>query len=388
MENTSGLYDTLVETFGQSIPWRDRRHLQTLAWMLVGLLSSAQVSLCAWIPYVRSRATFAQSSQRRFRRWLANEKIVVDALYGPLIQAALAQWDEAMLYLALDTTLLWDQYCLICLSVIYRGRAVPLVWKTLRFGSNSVPFEAYAPLLQQAAALLPAACPVMLLADRGFTDVRLLRLLDEGLHWHWCIRLKNHITVRRKGHCVRKLSAVLPPPGHACFWHNVYVFEERYGPVHLAMARPLDAKEDWIVLSNTLTSSQTFTEYGLRFDIEESFLDDKSNGFHLEASQLRSEQSLHRLAFVLALTTLFLVVQGVEVVQAGMRRAIDPHWQRGYSYFRIGWHAVRQALAHGKSLFPHLVLPATPDPCPAYASKRKLRPSLPSFIATTSIYSP
>jgi len=216
MENTSRLYDTLVETFGQLPMWRDRRHLYTLAWMLVGWLSAAEAGLCAWIPYVKSRAQMAQSVQRRFRRWLANARIDVDALYAPLIQAALAEWGEAKLYLALDTTLLWDQVCLVRVSVIYRGRAVPVVWKTLGYSSNAVAFEEYAPLLRQTARLLPVHCPVTLLADRAFADVRLLTLLDTELHWHWRLRLKHHITVRRKGFYRRRLSSVLPPPGHAC----------------------------------------------------------------------------------------------------------------------------------------------------------------------------
>ena len=386
MENTSRLYDTLVETFGQLPMWRDRRHLYTLAWMLVGWLSAAEAGLCAWIPYVKSRAQMAQSVQRRFRRWLANARIDVDALYAPLIQAALAEWGEAKLYLALDTTLLWDQVCLVRVSVIYRGRAVPVVWKTLGYSSNAVAFEEYAPLLRQTARLLPVHCPVTLLADRAFADVRLLTLLDTELHWHWRLRLKHHITVRRKGFYRRRLSSVLPPPGHACFWHNVAVFEEGYGPVHLAMARAPQAKDEWIVLSDTPTSLATFAEYGLRFDIEENFLDDKSNGFQLQASQLRDPQAVHRLAFVLALATLFLVVQGVAVVVAGQRRRIDPHWQRGYSYLHIGWHYVHHALAHGWTLVTQLVLSPTPDPSPAYASKRKGKPHIPAFVVETCVF--
>lgn len=386
MENTSRLYDTLVEILGQAPIWRDRRHLQTLAWMLVGWLSAAQVGLCAWIPYVHSRAQQAQSVQRRFRRWLANERIDVTALYGPLIQAALAEWGVANLYLALDTTLLWDQLCLVRVAVIYRGRAVPLVWQTLGYSSNAVAFDTYAPLLRQAAQLLPAACAVTLLADRGFADVRLLALLDSELHWHWRIRMKHHIIVRRHGFYRQRLARVLPPPGQAWFWHHVYVFEERYGPVHLALARPQSGGEEWIVLSDTPTSLATFSEYGLRFDIEENFLDDKSNGFQLQASQLRDPQTVHRLGLVLALATLFLVAHGTAVVAAGARRRLDPHWQRGYSYLHIGWHYVRAALARGWTLTCPLVLPAAPDPDPAYASQRKRTLKLPTFTVVTTVF--
>jgi len=100
MENTPHLYDTLVSVLSQHPKWLDRRHLQTLAWMLVGLIHSGWINLTAWAPDVVSRAQYAQSTVRRFRRWLDNDKIDVESLYSPLIQQALAEWGEQALSVA------------------------------------------------------------------------------------------------------------------------------------------------------------------------------------------------------------------------------------------------------------------------------------------------
>ena len=48
MEGTPRLYDTLVQVLGQHENWVDRRHLKTLAWMMVGLIQSEKISLTAW----------------------------------------------------------------------------------------------------------------------------------------------------------------------------------------------------------------------------------------------------------------------------------------------------------------------------------------------------
>lgn len=48
------------------------------------------------------------------------------------------------------------------------------------------------------------------------------------------------------------------------------------------------------------------SEYGERFQIEEELLDEKSNGFHLERSELRSAPALSRLCLVMAVATLLL----------------------------------------------------------------------------------
>ena len=142
MESTPDLYDTLFQIFGQYRHWLDIRHLHTLIWMVVGLIESQTIKLPAWAPHVNSRAQYAQSTVRRFSRWLHNERVQASALWGPIIQSVLETWVQQTVYLALDTTVLWDRFCHIRISVVYRGRAIPLVWKTIEHGSSAVAMDA------------------------------------------------------------------------------------------------------------------------------------------------------------------------------------------------------------------------------------------------------
>lgn len=371
MKNTPRLYDTLVQILGQHAHWLDKRHLYTLIWMIVGLLESKVISLPEWASFVDSRATFAQSTVRRFSRWLSNQRIKVHDMYGPIIQDALAEWAEHTIYLALDTSMLWDRFCHIRISIIYRGRAIPLIWETIEHKSSTVAFETYRILLEKAAMLLPFGCNVVFLADRGFADTKLMAYLSQTLHWHWRIRIKSSFLVYRRNKRRCKISSIRLKRGQARFWHNVYITDKRFGVVHLALAKPHGTKEDWLIVSDQPTDVITFDEYGLRFDIEENFLDDKSNGFQLESSLIRSAEALSRLCLVLALATLFLVCQGVQVVDAGKRRWVDAHWFRGNSYLKIGWKWVRRAAVKGYSLITRLVLSPWPDPEPAMASLKQ-----------------
>jgi len=368
MENPLRLYHTLVQVLCKHRNWLDIRHLKTLAWMMTGLIQSGKISLTAWVPYVHSRAVYAQSTVRRFMRWLNNPRIEVHSLYGPLIQQALAEWGRRKLYLALDTSMLWGQFCLIRIAVVYRGRAVPLVWRVLKHSSSSVAYEVYKDLLLKAAELLPPGCRVVFLADRGFADIDLMTGLKR-LGWHYRIRIKGNFLIYRRGYRRCKVKRVPLACGQARFWHNVTITAQRFGPVHLALARPRGGTECWFVVSDEPTDLETLDEYGLRFDIEENFLDDKSNGFQLESSLLRSADVLSRLCFVLAITTLYLVSQGTEVVRQGKRRWVDPHWFRGSSYLKIGWDWVKAALIKGFELITKLHLSSEPDPDPAMASR-------------------
>jgi len=127
------------------------------------------------------------------------------------------------------------------------------------------------------------------------------------------------------------------------------------------------------VISDEPTDVQSVEEYGLRFDIEENFLDDKSKGFQLESSLIRSSEALERLGFVLAMTTLSLVSVGTAVVQQGKRRLVDPPGFRGLSSLQIGWKWASDALSRVYALISSVYLSSACDPEPAMASKKQDR---------------
>jgi len=387
MEKSPRLYSELVALCGQPGQWCDVRHLQTFAWMVVGLIQAESVKLTAWVPFVQGRARYAQSTQRRFRRWLGNHRIEVAPLYGPLIARALREWGRHTLYLALDTSLLWNQYCLVRLSVVYRGRAIPIAWEVIEHGSSSVTHAAYEALLDVVPPLLPAGVKVVFLADRGFADTDLLAHLRR-LGWHFRIRIKATFTVMRPGQPTCKVEDFALAPGRALFLHNVAITAGPFGPVSLALARHTSTGEDWYIVSDEPTTVHTFEEYGRRFDIEENFLDDKSNGFQLESSLVRDADALTRLCFVVAVATLYLVAQGTQVVAVHKRRWVDPHWLRGNSYLRIGWQWIKTALARGWELFATLHLSGTPDPDPCRASASSPIPAPPVIFTQTICYAP
>jgi Transposase DDE domain len=102
---------------------------------------------------------------------------------------------------------------------------------------------------------------VVFLADRGFADTDLMGHLQR-LGWHWRIRIKSSFWLYRRGHRRCKVERLSVARGHACFWHQVYLTEKRYGPVHLAVARPWQGQDVWYVLSDEPTDEKTFKEYG------------------------------------------------------------------------------------------------------------------------------
>lgn len=120
--------------------------------------------------------------------------------------------------------------------------------------------------------------------------------LCRDLSWRYRLRIKSHFLIYRRGHGSALVEQWLPKhKGKAVFLHSVHLTGQRHGPVHLALARPQSGEDPRLIVSDELTGLQTFEEYGLRFDIEESFLDDKANGFQWEDSRLRSAPALESI---------------------------------------------------------------------------------------------
>jgi hypothetical protein len=349
MEGTPRFYDTLVQVLSPHQNGVDRRQLKTLAWRLVGLRESGQISLTAGVPSVHSRAVYAQSRVRRVARWLANDRRDVPALYGPLRQPALAEWGNQLLSLALDTSTLWHTYGLVRMSSVYRGRAVPIVWKVLDHPSSSVADDVSKDVLDQGAELLPWRCNVVFTADRGFADTQLMAHLARW-RWHGRIRLTGSLWLYRQGKRRGQVHRMPWCAGKALFWPPVDMTTNRDGPVHLALGRPPDSTAYWFVVSDEPTELKTVEASGLRFDIEENFFDDQSKGFQLESSLIRSATAVERLCCILAITTLELVAPGTAGVTQGKRRWVDSPWFRGQSSLKIGWGWVKLARSRGDEL--------------------------------------
>ena len=368
MSTSTPLYNQLFRLLSQHSNYRDLRHLKALVWMIIGLIYSGKISLSEWECYIPSRATKAQSFERRWQRFVANQRIRVRSLYVPLVLGAIKNWHSQRLYLALDTTMLWNRFCIIHLSIVCGGRAVPFLWKVLEHKSSTVAFIEYKLILRLAEKLLSNYSDIMLLADRGFANHELVNWLQNS-SWHYGLRLPCDVIL----HGVRKhpieLKYLCPPKAQAVLCHDVGLWLDGKYRCNVVLANVRGVKEPWAVITDENPSLQTLWQYGLRFRVEELFLDSKSGVFQLEDSKIRHARALERLYLIVALALLFATCHGMTLQLKGLRTQVDPHWKRGLSYLKIGLRWLKGVLHKGRDLFfPTALLSQDIQPC--FASKK------------------
>ncbi len=110
-----------------------------------------------------------------------------------------------------------DNQATIMLSLITEhGRATPLVWLTVNKAELKDRRSLYERrVLVRLAEIVPAGVGVCIVADRGFGDQNLYRLLTGELHFDYVIRFRGNIKVTAASGVTRTAAAWVSPSGRA-----------------------------------------------------------------------------------------------------------------------------------------------------------------------------
>jgi hypothetical protein len=362
------LYRQLQDQLRQWVQPKDQRHLQGFAEILAAILQSGSACLGKRLPYLSHRDCQARAHLERLSYFLHNQQISAERFYVPLLRYVLAAFAGEPVLLTLDTSLLWDQFCLIEVCFVWGGRSFTLAQAVLEHGSATVGFEQYQRVLQCAKQVLPPQCQVTLLADRGFEHGHLLRWLQQQ-HWSWAIRVKSDLKVTLADGRNQAVEQLLPPLEQAYLFENVQVLDGI--ACHLVTAKVPETKDSWAVLSDQRPSLQTLALYGKRFGgIEPHFKDYKSAALGVLQSGLRTPQTLTCLFMLLDCATLIALMLGMMLVQTGKRARLDWHGDRGLSFLQLGLRELAR-LCYERLPVPKLRALPRSNPPPACASHRK-----------------
>ena len=340
-------------------------HLKRIAnwvWVIVGLILSQSVHLSQIAQHIPSDAQ-AAGRIAQVRRWLKNKFIDVPAFYHPLISEVLREWAGKDVFIILDGCLVNHQALqFFRLSLSHCFRAIPLTWLVVK-GPGLITVEKCEALLMEAANLLWSVATVTFLADRGFRDKDWAQKCRK-LKWNYGIRVANNITVTLADGRVLTVETLGVQAGRARYFQNVRLTAEADWLCNLAVtwtqATPKQPAELCAIAMNLTADRHTLKDYLKRMHIEQSFRDDKSGSFDLEATKLTDPVRLTHLLLAIAVATLWIYDIGEQVLRTKGRAEIDPAFKRQLSVFQIGWRKLRRWITCQTSQLPFLTLRLSP----------------------------
>ena len=362
MSSSQELYTRVFTKLRTVHPEPHLKRIANWVWVIVGLILSHSVHLSQIAQHIPSEAQ-AAGRIAQVRRWLSNKFIHVSDFYRPLITEVLQGWAHQAVFVILDGCLVnHEALQFFRLSLSHCFRAIPLTWLVVK-GPGLITVEKCEALLNEAAQLLQHVATVTFLADRGFRDKDWAQKCRQ-LRWNYGIRVANNTGVTLADGRVLAIHTLGVQPGHPRYFQQVRLTAEADWVCNLAVtwtkATPKQPAELCAIAMNVPAGRRTLRDYLKRMHIEQSFRDDKSGSFDLEATKLTDPERLNHLLLALAVAVLWIYDIGEQVLRADERQEIDPAHQRQLSVFQIGWRKLRRCITCQSSTLPFLTLHLSP----------------------------
>ena len=247
------------------------KRIYSLANATLGVISSASLAVNTigqGLALARGRLT--KHAIKQVDRLLSNQGIEIDELLMHWVPYAVGQ--RPNIVVAMDwTDFDADNQSTIMLSLISNhGRSTPLVWltvdkTTLKNHRNAYEYR----VLVRLAEALPADVKVLIVADRGFGDQKLYRVLIEELKFDYLIRFRGNIAVTSAEGETRTAADWVGIGGRPRTLRNAFVTADGYQVGTVVCVHAKDMKEPWCLAASTTTDAakQLMTTYGKRWGI-------------------------------------------------------------------------------------------------------------------------
>jgi len=260
--------------------------------------------------------------RQRLREWCYDScekkgahrsEVAVVSCFAPLLRWIVTWWapGEHRLALALDASTLSDRFTVLCISVVYRGCALPVAWCMVSAGEPGAWKPDWIALLQCLDGVIPQEWTVIVLADRGLY-ARWLYQEIQALHWHPFLRINKGGKARLQGQdSYHWLATFVPVQGYA--WSGwVRCFTEASSRLDCTLVARWDAdyQDPWLIVTDLLPSQADVAWYGMRAWIECGFKDTKRGGWNWHHTKMTDPARAERHWLVMAVATLWVVSVG------------------------------------------------------------------------------
>ena len=320
------------------------KRIYSLANATLGVISTASLAVnTIGQGLALARGRLPKHTIKQVDRMLSNAGINVDELSQRWVPYVVGQ--RPQIIVAMDwTDFDADNQATIMLSLISKhGRSTPLVWLTVDKATLKNHRNAYEyRVLVQLAEVVPADVKVLIVADRGFGDQKLYRVLTEELKFDYLIRFRGNIAVTSAEGEMRPAEDWVGSGGRPRTLRNAFVTAERYQVGTVVCVHAKDMKEPWCLAASTSsdTAKQLMRTYGKRWGIEAAFRDTKDLRFGMGMASIRvsTPERRDRLWLLNAFAVVLLTLLGAAGEALGYDRYLKSNTskKRTHSLFRQG----------------------------------------------------
>lgn len=351
------IMSSLKQLYPTVLKGHKARHLNTLAAFIAGIVQSKHTHL-EKIARKIPEQTQVESRVKKFTRFLQNEKVDVETFFIPFIMPLIAALSvDQVVTIAMDGSTTGRECITLMVSIIYKERAIPIAWVTVKGKKGHLPETVHLQLLGQLNALFPDDAKVVFLGDGEFDGINLQRAITYAGWEYVCRTAKNRIVIAdgdRFG-----LNEIAISSGDCIPIFDVGYTDAAYGPVLVIVWWRQDDDAPIYLVTNFDCVDEACLWYLLRFRIETFFSDQKSRGFNLHKSHLTDPKRIARFLMATCLAYIWVIYLGVKARhQTEVMRRIHRTDRCDLSLFQLGLRYLEDLLNLELDLFFNLILPS------------------------------
>jgi hypothetical protein len=186
----------------------------------------------------------------------------------------------------------------------------------------------------------PADLKVCIVADRGFGDQKLYRVLTEELKFDYVIRVRGNLPVTAADGQARAAAAWVGPGGRCRVLLGALVMAEHYRVGTVLCVQDRAMKQAWCLAtcSTAVTAGALMSPYGKRWGIEWGLRDTKDLGMGMGSIRVSTPDRRDRLWLLNAFAVALLTLLGAAGEALGYDRYLKSNKtkRRTHSLFRQG----------------------------------------------------
>lgn len=239
------------------------------------------------------------------------QELELEACFAPLLQWVLEHWESRQLALALDATSLGQRFVVLCVSVLYRGCAIPVAWVVLPACKKEEWRAHWLCLLRQLHRAVPRGMKVIVMADRGLYARWLFKRIVR-LGWHPMLRINvgGSFCPAGKNRFV-PLKELVPQVGTS--WSGCgTAFKASRARLYCTLLACWEEgyQDPWLIVTDLPAENADVLWYGLRAWIEQGFKLTKRAGWQWQKTRMIDAERAERLWLAVSVATLWLVSVG------------------------------------------------------------------------------
>lgn len=323
----------LLHASGDQLSGNALKRINTLSGLISGMIRKGSSHLpdigCGIPGNIDARSKTIAAKRFIANKWTGYElhflPMLVAFLRGVLAYTVNLSMDG--LTLVIDGSQMGKDNAALMISLVWRGRGIPICWTVKRGGKGHFKVEDHITVVQKAFEVLQQVIPpdvrVRLLGDGEFDAIELQQLcLSYG--WDYVLRTATNTVWYEDGQRFHSRDINLAQGQTTFMIMDLEFTQRRFKYVNFVCWHDYKRHDDPIYLVSNLDDERLVIElYDQRYSIECLFKDLKSTSFNVHKTRLKEPSQVANLLLVAALAFLVLTVLAIQYDQVQWQKKVQ-----------------------------------------------------------------